>query len=778
MMKRNFIYILSIICMAMMTSCLEETPGFAPANPGDEVVFSLNLGSNVHTKTSYGVDNGLNVKVNWVSDDVIAVYGVDCATGRNQAEYKVTPSSSDPSVASAIAKLDSYVAGVQWGSKPSEFYAFYPSNGENTFSTDNGVVAAATIHSQQTSLFELKTNDGVRRWVGTPLAHDDRAKVTMLDNIMYAYAPIPKGTNLPGYKVNLKFHPLASVLKLTLGGWYNNTGDSGQNTNVTPIDDMQITEVVLTAPESIKLAGNFNIQLVQDKSSVLYKTIENSSNSIKLLPILENGKFITIGENEPIEFSLFIIPPTDGTSIDGNWQLTLQTNHGTFVYIFDYSSNDTSIITEIKPGQIHKIDIPAIPLTANGSGGISGGSKDNWITRVDPTIYLSELSLPGAWYCYESDYQGTVSIGDLYDAGVRAFHIDCRAAGRTQKLYCAGTEGYNWGITGTTVEDKLKEIASYQKNKKGEYVVVVMTVAEAAYGHVLVSNKTVAPDVILNHINQILTNNADTLNLYTTKITSKTTVEDVLDHMIVKVNINAADSKFKEYDYVPSTLISTASLAPSNSRDIVAADFIEMDNKKMYWGKTETDIDYYFVQAQKTRTRDYNSNNYPNNNQDFPTISQREEAVNDILSEAYQQYQDKATAKWFQTAIGGFYQNTDGEGDGSGHKDIAKTLNQHVYNDVLIKLQPDGHPSPLGIVLMNYCKNPEGTDPENTLYGEELIDAILKLNDSFKMKRASEQQVAMSSLESSLKQNVGMESIVDSTGSQTGWMREKPLNAK
>ena len=50
-MKHNYIYILGIICLTMMTSCLEETSVFEPSGPGDEVQFSLGISKNAQTKT-------------------------------------------------------------------------------------------------------------------------------------------------------------------------------------------------------------------------------------------------------------------------------------------------------------------------------------------------------------------------------------------------------------------------------------------------------------------------------------------------------------------------------------------------------------------------------------------------------------------------------------------------------------------------------------------------------------------------------------------------------
>lgn len=50
----------------------------------------------------------------------------------------------------------------------------------------------------------------------------------------------------------------------------------------------------------------------------------------------------------------------------------------------------------------------------------------SWIGQLNPNIYLSELSIPGAWHASNAYYQGTDAASDLqkqYQAGVRAFEV-------------------------------------------------------------------------------------------------------------------------------------------------------------------------------------------------------------------------------------------------------------------------------------------------------------------------------------------------------------------
>ena len=47
----------------------------------------------------------------------------------------------------------------------------------------------------------------------------------------------------------------------------------------------------------------------------------------------------------------------------------------------------------------------------------------HWIGQLDPNIYISELSIPGTWHSSNSNNQGSASLADQYNAGIRAFEV-------------------------------------------------------------------------------------------------------------------------------------------------------------------------------------------------------------------------------------------------------------------------------------------------------------------------------------------------------------------
>lgn len=784
----------------MMTSCLEETPVFEPANPGDEVQFSLGISKSAETKTIYaGLTTSQNAfKVNWVADDQIAIYGTKC--DRKSGKYIITPNSSDASKASAVTKKG--VSGVQWGSEPSDFYAIYPSNDSTKFEpVTDGVKIPVAIRSQQPNIFSKTGNS----WIGTPCLSNDKSKFTMVDNIMYAYT---SGSNVSTRgNVPLNFKPYASVLNFKLAGW--------KKTSNTNIDAMQITKITLKGNQT-KLAGNFTLTVNGSTPSVASTDISSTAaTSIDILPGIASGSYITINANESLEFSVFMIPQ-EGVSIGKGWSVTLTTSHGIFEYPLDAGQNQN---TTIVPGKIHVINIPAIPLTSNGTGG--GDISDNagnWITKVDPTIYLSELSLPGAWYCYDSNYQVTTDIATLYSAGVRAFHIDCRLSMTSKdeynpgtdddklQLVCAGTDKFtNLGVTftaGTTVSSKIEQIANQIKGKN-EYAVVVLTVAEQplSLNGALSGFKyygTINPELVLKKIKQMLESNegkwaADNrIYGYTSTTLGKsvspyTTINDVKNHLIIKINSNAKPESFADYEDLPQTMLSFASLTSEEQyfnlhEDVEYGNFTSMmtvDND-IYWGKkrnenqisslNDTGIDYYYIQAQKT-TSGRSITDYPTSG--TPSIGTRMVAINSVIDASYDQYTSSSHNKWFQMGIGG---NIDGDDD---YEDIAYYLNKHLKDQIEAKINED--PSPVGIVLMNYCTNPSsnknvsGVGYTKEMYGPSLINAILRLNESFIMKRSSEANAALtlSSTKSATSDTKNSTPVLNSDGSESGWMQVK-----
>ena len=721
-MKRGLIIFFAGTAL-MAASCTETQDNVIPT-PGKDVNFSANLDGN-KTRTVYGTETeaGDAIKVNWVEGDKIKVYGTTCSQGRQLAEYSVnTAGATGQNYATSLDKTGD--AGVQWGNEAtSDFYAVYPSsnNGKDftiTSNTDGGVTISASIRRDQKNIFKFENN----KWVSSPYGTDENI-LSMPDAIMYAVTKdVQNGEN-----VDLRFKPFSTVLRFNIGGYETNLADP----------TLHISEVTITAPEGVMISGDFNLTIASDGTKTVVPS-SNVSNQINLYPTQKGGAYAPIKKGQAMEFYVFVIPQ-DGMNIDENWTFKIYTDGGNFVKKLKPAKAESASLVA---GQIHKLDIKGTTIKENPQF-----DPTKWITQIPRNVYLSELSVPGAWYCTNGEYQLTTTLEDQYNIGVRAFNIDCRLTNQTRdkypgknntRLVCAGSDGVT-GISetlgtytpGDLVLDKLKILSELISKHPKEYIIVNLTFAEQPlyrkYGNGYFGDDiiygTVNPKDMMKAIADMLSSQeGQNLNVYRNPIKPETTVNDVLGKMIITINANT--DKFTSYASLPSTLITFASMTSNSDfleTDIVLGTFNKMVDKPMYWGKENTGLTYYFHQAQRT---------YSNTNGE-PTLDQRKSAINEIVNKSNVIYSQKSNSGWYQLGIGGYVKNTD-RAD-ADRKAVAASLNPYVLDLVEKKLNSSDNmaPSPVGIVLMNYCT---ATTSEYG-NGAALVNAILQMNGKFYLNR-------------------------------------------
>lgn len=713
-MKKNLLYILATV--ALLVSCTDEQVNEISPFNGQDVKFSASLSGNNNSRTLYGdeaADAG-SIRVNWVHGDNITVYGTTCNV--KQANYTVdTGESAGMNYALNLNKTGA--VGVQWGNEASDFYAVYPAV-EEAFSTnvDGTITVSTQVAQNQKNKFTLVDDT----WVGTPYV-DDLENPSMSNALMYAYTPNAKSSDYNGV-VNLTFKPFSTVLKFKLNGW---EVKNGMTEDVGSVAVVTVNKITIKAP--VPVVGECDFTFVDGKPTVS----GGEYNDIVIYP-----NQLLLSEEQSVEFNAFAIPQEYTMTSDEPWTVIVETDYGTYNYKIAPSADAT-----LAEGQVHKINIPNIQIN-QGAVDLAPSEWMKWIPR---NVYLSELSLPGAWYATNSDYQSTTDLSEQYAAGIRAFNIDCRMSpssydngfmgiGATYgplQLVCAGTDKWSTGGTvlgnltpGTTVKDALTTIANQIKGD--EYVVVVLTIAEkpltssgTAHG-----GATVDPSVVLPEIYSVLKNNAASLKLYTSKITSNTTVNDVLNHMIVKVNINTTKDKFSTYGN-GYALISEGSMASETDyiKDpIVKGNFTSMNTVDMCWGNEATDLKFYYHQAQLTTNSESTTDGTGT-----PSFGDRKAAIDNIINQSATIYSNNLHNGWFQLGIGGYIKPSNTEDRAT----VASTLNPYVLTKVNAKLE--SNPSPIGIVLMNFCTN-------NDYSSVDLTNAIIKMNTKFYLNRNMTQE--------------------------------------
>lgn len=647
-----------------MAACVENNITEIIPTPEESVVFAARLNNNL-TRTLYGEENsaGTGVKVNWVHNDLIEVFGTTCLEGRQQAQYSVGTVKIDENnepvlddngkeqpvsgqnYANYLLKKDEI--GVQWGNEDaSDFYAFYPSVSNTTItpSKSNNVVSSVTINTAiESTQHNVFSKDASGNWVGVPYL-SDMNNPTMPNALMYAYT----GNAKSGQTVDLRFKPYSTVLNFKFAGW--------TTTNNLSEPTVYVQKITLTAPEGTQIAGDFTLEVTPnaDKKDATAGVVDGSiSNATNIIEILPN--YLALEKGKTVEFNVFVIPHNLTLATTTPWKVTLETqHHGSFTYKLIPTLGESPTAEQLKKatllaGNIHKVKVPL--LTVKSSESVE---PDKWIEYIPRNVYLTELSVPGAWYCTEAEYQGSIGFGTketitvtdsegnvlateevdkglntLYNTGIRAFHIDCRLTNKTNSqdltnplstmdLICAGTDksgtlglSYEPGdLVKTKIQDLAKILRINAKTKNyEEYIVVVLTIAEKPLTRSGDNNifGTIDPEYVLPAINTMITALIkDGYPIYNSKITKDTTVDDVLGNIVVVVNAPTPSTTFVTYTN-SSYLMFESSLWTGNttydlgtSGNILNGVFDTMLTKSMYWGSETTDLMCYYHVGQKT----------------------------------------------------------------------------------------------------------------------------------------------------------------------------------
>ncbi len=386
---------------------------------------------------------------------------------RGFARYKVTPKSDGNSnVAETIVKTSEI--GVQWGAsgKPYTFYAFYPADRAST-TLENGNTIRATVGTGQspTVYKYAEINDGATAPDLTTLTELESFKTYNEQNYnpsgsiatgaaktiygmpdMNAAVMLARKTMAAedfGKDVPLQFKVLADVLDISLNGPVRpntlNTDTEAQfiqiqavtievvtpvTNNSTDKDGNPITDVSkFETDNSVLISGSFDLNMadgtvsnISGNSTVQLQTSKSNNDGSVYYPTLyvrKDSESSAYADLDHLRLRAFLIPGQITGSNLNKLRVHLQTNCGDFYQMLE---NDGKFVT----GQIYPVKF--------GYFKVRGADFDlkAWIGQLNPNIYLSELSIPGAWHASNAYYQGTDAASDLqkqYQAGVRAFEV-------------------------------------------------------------------------------------------------------------------------------------------------------------------------------------------------------------------------------------------------------------------------------------------------------------------------------------------------------------------
>ena len=453
------------------------------AYEGDDVRFTMDNSPISRTMYQDNWDEKNAQAIYWgnytsSTKELVNIYSPD--TDRGFAEYQVNPQSTPNQAAESILKTSEI--GVQWGAsgKPYTFYAFYPADKASTTLANGNTVRATVVAAQSPQSYKYKetgnnapadaklqpiTNfddynsteyDATNQKVNSETAKTIYGMPEMKAAVMVARQTMDASKY--GEDVPLSFHVLADVLDITLNGPItpNTLGGNKNSTNPDGIQAafIQIQAVTLEVVKpvegnatddkgniitdisqfeidnSVPITGSFDFNMSKDVADtpdmvtnvsgnafVQMQTATIDANNKISYPTLyvrtdiAEGAVPTEKDIDHLRLRAFLIPGQITANTLHTLRLHLQTNCGDFYMMLEDDSNFTqSKIYPLKLGYFK---------TRGEDFNI-----EKWISQLDPNIFISELSIPGAWHAANANYQGAdVSMSDLYKAGIRAFEV-------------------------------------------------------------------------------------------------------------------------------------------------------------------------------------------------------------------------------------------------------------------------------------------------------------------------------------------------------------------
>lgn len=461
-MKRFFNWTLfSMLCAgAMLTGCSDDEGGTARPAAGTPISFSLTSSG---TRTTY--DDTNPYQINWVNGDQIKIFCAEAETAKS-ALYNVTPASEAKN--GTIAAVGSDV--LQWGgdTEMHHFYAIYP-----------GAAGGVTVDNSGIATFPINRNQKCTVTTTNGYDNDVVAKPDMNNANMVAYTATAPTDNA----VSLQFKPLMTTLEIVVQGPATNI-----NSSKARVTGVSIVSTITTT--SGETGDNFKYDIakgtISGSAGTGTPTTKSETTFISLVDANGNASYVDLANGKKLTLTAFLPPMSEAQAaamkrqvkvrvhITGNAELTasIKTN----------DANSDSWTTQFKPSAKKKITLPAIPSGPQESG-------NNWITPLDGSIYVSQMSIPGSHDAATGEDMATF-VGDLFaqtqeqtlqvqwNLGVRCFDLRPALYDKNEVILF-GTKDYElWlyhGVTRIAVSwaTAMNTIKANLASNPGEFAMVL-----------------------------------------------------------------------------------------------------------------------------------------------------------------------------------------------------------------------------------------------------------------------------------------------------------------
>lgn len=447
-MKQNILFLsIALMLAVLLTGCSEDKGGDATPSANSKISFGLGA---MPARTVFDEQN--KYQINWTSGDRVRIFCNE-AEDVTQADYNVINIDADKK---HKAKLEYSDSGLAWGSDDGEhhFYAVYPAD-DNKVSVSNGIATFKVQYNQTCTVNGAADASG--HYSTTP----DMTNAYMVANV----------STRPVDNVNLSFRPIMTTLDITVRG---KEGTNSGSVRVTGISITNKTIQYLDAGKGVFhydivnrtiISGDENISA--EKRSSIFVGIKNGDDS-----------YIDLQGNQSVTFTVFLPP----VSVDAQNVIDVMV-HAT--------AETTTTTTTVTVGGNSDADGKEMTFPASSKGSLILGyipssteTGTNWITPLDGSIFVSQMSIPGSHDAATGESMAHIT-GDAFaatqdktldkqwDMGVRAF--DLRPAiydplvGSTDELWLyhgVTRVSISWATAMNTIKAKLAD-------NPGEFAVVL-----------------------------------------------------------------------------------------------------------------------------------------------------------------------------------------------------------------------------------------------------------------------------------------------------------------
>ena len=402
-MRTNAIFYLTLaLCAGVVSACVDENINSDKDVNGKAIKFGL---SSQKTKTVYADQ----YQINWVEGDQIKIFCAEAETAKS-ALYNVIPATTakDGTIENAGSDV------LQWGGDGllHNFYAIYPGAADRVEVSEDGIATFTINHNQRCTVTKTNGYDA-----------DVVAKPDMKNALMVAHT----ATEPTDGTVKLTFKPIMTTLEIVVKGPTSNINTS--NARVTGIS---LAATMTTNSGSEAASFKYNImegKLVGNAGSgeVITKT---ETTFISLVDANGKATYVDLANGHTLTFTVFMPPMSKEQAALLKRQLKVRvhiTGNAELTASVKTNTDTDPWTTQIEASTKKKITLPAIPSGPQTTG-------NNWITPLDGSIYVSQMSIPGSHDAATGENMATI-IGDLFaqtqdqnlqtqwNLGVRAFDL-------------------------------------------------------------------------------------------------------------------------------------------------------------------------------------------------------------------------------------------------------------------------------------------------------------------------------------------------------------------